>query len=99
MEYLIILIVLFLISLFLQKKYHNRLYQNKKERILIPLAFFITGTAWDSYAVFMGHWTFEKKHLIGINIGLLPLEEYLFFLIVPYFILTLYTVLKRNDRT
>lgn len=96
MEYLIVLSGLFLTSFFLEKKYHMHLYQSRKERRIIPLIFFVIGTIWDSFAVYRGHWYFNTTKLIGIKIGLLPLEEYLFFLIIPYFILTLYRFLKRK---
>jgi lycopene cyclase domain-containing protein len=39
---------------------------------------------WDAYAVRSGHWFFDREQIVGIygpfNI---PLEEYLFFVIVP----------------
>jgi lycopene cyclase domain-containing protein len=39
---------------------------------------------WDFYAVSAGHWSFDQEQILGI-IGPfdIPLEEYLFFLIVP----------------
>lgn len=40
--------------------------------------------AWDAYAISQGHWFFDREQMLGIygpfNI---PLEEYLFFIIVP----------------
>ena len=45
---------------------------------------FLLFITWDSYAVSQGHWRFDRSQILGIygpfNI---PLEEYLFFLIVP----------------
>mgnify|MGYP000847399681 FL=1 len=39
---------------------------------------------WDSYAIKNGHWHFDPKQIIGIYGPLnIPLEEFLFFLIVP----------------
>ncbi len=39
---------------------------------------------WDAYAIAQGHWFFDRKQILGIygpfNI---PLEEFLFFAIVP----------------
>jgi len=96
MEYLIILIILLLISIFLEWKYRIHLYQSKKERLWIPIIFFIIGVLWDSWAVYRGHWNFEGQGLIGIKIGYLPLEEYLFFLIFPYFLLTTYRFFKKE---
>jgi len=93
MEYFIILILLFLVTLFLETTFKVHLYNSIKERILIPIIFLVIGTIWDSFAVYLGHWSFDYSKMIGIKIGLLPLEEYLFFLIVPYFILTFYRVI------
>ena len=40
--------------------------------------------AWDIYAVDRGHWFFDSKQVLGIYgpFGI-PLEEYLFFVVVP----------------
>ena len=40
--------------------------------------------AWDIYAVSRGHWFFDKNQVLGIYgpFGI-PLEEYLFFIVVP----------------
>ena len=40
--------------------------------------------AWDIYAVDRGHWFFDKNQVLGIYgpFGI-PLEEYLFFIVVP----------------
>ncbi|PIR44247.1 hypothetical protein COV23_00880 [Candidatus Wolfebacteria bacterium CG10_big_fil_rev_8_21_14_0_10_31_9] len=97
MEYLLLLLLL-LLSFLLEYKFHIHLYQSRKERIIIPVIFFIIGTIWDTLAVYRGHWyfNFSNNGLLGIKIGLLPLEEYLFFLIVPYFILTFYKFLKKE---
>src|SRR5258706_12152166 len=96
MEYVVILLILFGVSLFLEQKFNLHLYQSRKERILIPLAFFLIGVIWDSYAVVRGHWNFNTEKLLGIKIGVLPIEEYLFFLIIPYTVLTIYRVLKKQ---
>ena len=86
-----------MISVFLDWRYSLHLYQSSKERRVIPILFFIIGSIWDSWAVWRGYWNFEEgKGLIGITIGFLPLEEYLFFLIFPYFLLTIYFFFKRE---
>ena len=40
--------------------------------------------AWDAYAISQGHWFFDRYQMLGI-IGPfdIPLEEYLFFIVVP----------------
>jgi lycopene cyclase domain-containing protein len=94
MEYLIILTVLLSITLFLEWRYKIHLYDTLGERLLTPQVFLLFGVAWDSWAVHRGTWTFSGKGLIGWTIAYLPIEEYLFMLILPYFVLTAYMVIK-----
>lgn len=96
MEYLIILSTLFLFAVFLEWKFRIHLYQSRKERFVISFIFFLIGLSWDWWSTSRGHWIFDFDKLMGIKIGILPVEEYLFFLIVPYVILTFYKVLKRK---
>lgn len=40
--------------------------------------------AWDAYAIAQGHWFFDRKQILGIYGPFeIPLEEYLFFIVVP----------------
>lgn len=52
--------------------------------------------AWDTYAVSHQQWIFPGNGLLGVYIGILPIEEYLFFLKPPYFALTLATVIREK---
>ncbi len=49
---------------------------------IAPVAFLLI--AWDKYAIANGHWYFDKDQILGIfgPFGI-PLEEYLFFIVVP----------------
>ncbi len=49
---------------------------------ILPTAIFFL--IWDAYAIKSGHWYFDKNQILGIfgPFGI-PLEEFLFFLIVP----------------
>ena len=49
--------------------------------MFITAAFFLI---WDVIFTQNGVWEFNKSYLLGIFIGNLPLEEYLFFFIVPF---------------
>ncbi len=96
MEYISILLLVFLFTLYFDWKLHVHLYQSRKESLQIPLIFFVIGTLWDSFAVYRGHWSFNGTGLIGLTIGYLPIEEYLFFLIIPYSIITFYRILQKK---
>ena len=49
---------------------------------VLPVSLFFL--AWDAYAIDQGHWFFDREQMLGIvgpfNI---PLEEYLFFIVIP----------------
>jgi lycopene cyclase domain-containing protein len=49
---------------------------------ILPTALFFL--IWDAYAINRGHWYFDKNQILGIfGPFSIPLEEFLFFLIVP----------------
>lgn len=52
--------------------------------------------AWDAYAIKRGHWFFDREQILGIYGPLhIPLEEYLFFIVVPLAaLMTIEAVLK-----
>ncbi len=90
MEYFVILMAIFLVTLFIEWKYGIHLYHSMKERVIVTLNIFVVGMIWDYYAVSHSHWVFPGPGLIGIRIYGLPIEEFLFYLIAPYTILTMY---------
>ena len=49
---------------------------------ILPISSFFL--IWDAYAIAKGHWFFDRQQMLGI-IGPfnIPLEEYLFFIVVP----------------
>lgn len=49
---------------------------------ILPVAFFFI--LWDGYAISRDHWTFDAHQILG-RFGPLhiPVEEYLFFIVVP----------------
>ena len=96
MQYISILLIYLLIAVFIEWKFRIHLYHSIRERIFISLFFLILGVIWDTYAVANRHWIFPGDGLIGIKFGILPIEEYLFFIIMPFFALTVYKLLDRK---
>src|SRR5437867_1810345 len=93
MEYFAILIVILLITLFLEKVYKIHLYHSLKQRLFTVALFFVIGILWDSFALWRGDWVFPEGKNLGIKLGLMPVEEYLFILIIPYSVITIYKVI------
>lgn len=92
--YLATLCVFFALAVWLEVAFRIHLYRTRQERILITLIFFVIGVAWDSISTIEKTWVYPGNGLIGIWIGVLPIEEYLFSLVVPFWILTVYRVLE-----
>jgi lycopene cyclase domain-containing protein len=49
--------------------------------LIIPLVIF---AAWDVIVTARGHWSFNPDYTIGFKILNLPVEEVLFFIIIPF---------------
>jgi lycopene cyclase domain-containing protein len=63
---------------------------------VLPVAALFTG--WDVYAVHAGHWSYDRRWLVGLTLpGRLPIEELLFFAVIPVCaVLTLEAVRARR---
>ncbi|MDG1841074.1 MAG: lycopene cyclase domain-containing protein [Crocinitomicaceae bacterium] len=68
----------------------------KKWKFLFPSIFLvaIVFIAWDIYFVKNGVWGFNKAYLSGLYVFNLPIEEVLFFVIIPYCCMFIYEVVK-----
>jgi len=81
----------------LKLRYRIHLFKSIKEGLLVIISLLVIGSLWDSYATLRGYWSFEEEFFIGITIGVMPLEEYLFMLIVPFLVLVIYGILTRKS--
>jgi lycopene cyclase domain-containing protein len=59
--------------------------------MVLPALFYIV---WDIYFTSAGIWQFNDKYITGIRIFNLPLEEALFFLVVPYCCVFVYECIR-----
>jgi lycopene cyclase domain-containing protein len=98
MEYLLILFLFFISGLAIEWKFKIHLYHTRRERIFMTLLFFVVGIAWDSFAVWRQHWAFLGHGLSGLYVGNLPIEEYVFSLVIPFWIITIYKLLDKKIR-
>jgi len=62
----------------------TRVYARWRRWLLALLPGFVVFVAWDLYAIATGHWSFDPRRTIGVVFpGGLPLEEVLFFVVIP----------------
>lgn len=83
-EYLIVLAVCFAAPFILSFSRKLDFYKYSARLILslgIPFALFIV---WDVIATARGHWSFNANYITGLRIFNLPIEEILFFIVIPF---------------
>lgn len=82
-EYLLLMGACLLITLPLELLFSARVYRRWKLLLgaLIPVILFFS--LWDIFAIARDHWTYNQQFVTGIHIGNLPLEELVFFIVIP----------------
>jgi lycopene cyclase domain-containing protein len=92
-EYFTALLLMFLFTLFIHLKNNIQLFNSKNKMFLFMGFFFIFGALWDTFTISRGGWIIPVDKTLGMTIGVMPLEDYLFMLISPYFVITIYKFL------
>lgn len=94
-KYLYLGLNLFAISFPLVRSFESRVKFSSYWFALFP-AIVITGAIfliWDHYFTILGVWDFNPRYILGIYFFDLPLEEWLFFITIPYACMFIYEVL------
>ena len=61
----------------------TRVYARWRRLALTLLPVLVVFVTWDLLAIRAGHWDYDPTQTTGISLGSLPLEELLFFLVIP----------------
>ena len=61
----------------------TRVYARWRRLLLTLLPVVTVFTAWDVLAIRAGHWGYDPRQTTGLRLGTVPVEELLFFLVVP----------------
>src|SRR5664279_1718732 len=82
--YLVLLAACALGTLPLELLLHTRVYARWRRWLLAVLPVFVLFAAWDIWAIAAGQWRYDQRQMSGLVLpGGLPLEEALFFVVVP----------------
>ncbi|GAA1792556.1 lycopene cyclase domain-containing protein [Planosporangium flavigriseum] len=82
--YLGVLLGCFAAAIWLEPVLRVGVLRRWRRLLLTLLPVVVVFTAWDLAAIAAGHWTFDSDQTTGVLLpGGLPLEEFLFFLVVP----------------
>lgn len=95
-SYTYLLLNLFTVSYPLARSFEHRIRFVEKWRYLFPatiLSAFLF-ILWDILFTNLGVWSFNPTYLTGIFLSVLPVEEWMFFITVPFACLFIYEVLR-----
>jgi len=88
LSYLAMLIFTAAASFWLEIAFKVHVLRRMKRVLLSLLPISLGFLIWDAYAIAQGHWYFDQKQVTGINGQFnIPIEELLFFLIIPIAVL------------
>jgi lycopene cyclase domain-containing protein len=84
LTYLIVLAVCLAGALWLEPVLRVGVLRRWRRLVLTLAPVGLVFVGWDVVAIAAGHWDYDQAQLIGITLpGRLPLEELLFFLVIP----------------
>jgi len=84
LSYLGVLLFIVLGTAWLEVLLRTRVYARLRRLVLTVAPVVAVFVLWDLYAIASGHWTFDPEQTTGIVFpGGLPLDEVLFFVVVP----------------
>lgn len=93
-SYLLLLAACFLGTLPLEFYWRARVYGRTRRWLLSVLPVVVVFGAWDVWAIANDHWTYDPGKTSGVVLGNLPLEELLFFVVIPTCALLTYEAVK-----
>lgn len=83
-EYLLLLVICATGPFILSFSKKLVFYKNPRRLVVSILIPFILFVIWDIWAASRGHWGFNEKYVTGFRLFNLPIEEILFFIVIPF---------------
>ena len=98
-QYLLLMLGCLVITLPLELVLGARVYARWRLAVLALGPTVLLFTVWDVIGIVRLHWTYNPDFITGVHLGVMPLEELVFFIVIPICGLLTYeavgTVLKR----
>ena len=100
MEYLVLLVSILLVCIIVNLSFKLQIFESTKQALVVLACLFVIGSVLDSFAVLRGYWSYNESgnFFVGIKIGILPLEEYVFMIVIPYLTLTIFGMVRKTSK-
>ncbi|MDD5108182.1 MAG: lycopene cyclase domain-containing protein [Candidatus Omnitrophica bacterium] len=83
-EYMVVLILSIVVPFLLSFWPGLKFYRNIRSLFISVFLIVIIFGSWDIFATYRGHWYFNPRGVWGFRVINLPLEEVLFFVVIPF---------------
>ncbi len=84
-SYVAVLAFIVLGSIWLEVALRTRVLIRPRRLFLTIVPVVLPFLIWDAYAISQGHWWFDETRILGIYLPFeIPLDELLFFIIIPF---------------
>lgn len=82
-QYLLLMAGCVLVTLPLEFIVGARVYRSPRRLLVALLPTFAVFVSWDLLGIERGHWFYNPEFVSGIRLGSIPLEELVFFVVIP----------------
>lgn len=83
-QYLLLMAGCLVVTLPLELLVGARVYRRLRTALLALLPAVVIFTVWDVVGIVRGHWTYNPRYVTGVQLGAgMPVEELVFFVVVP----------------
>jgi lycopene cyclase domain-containing protein len=82
-QYLALMGACLLLTLPLEFVLRARVYRRPLRLLLALLPTIVVFVIWDVIGILRDHWSYSPKFTTGIMLGVMPLEELVFFIVIP----------------
>ncbi|MDO4920184.1 lycopene cyclase domain-containing protein [Kocuria sp.] len=82
-QYLVLMGLCVAITLPLEFIVGVRVYRRPKRLLMVMLPVVVLFVARDLWGIYRDHWFYNPRFITGIHLGRLPLEELVFFIVIP----------------
>src|SRR5690242_8864490 len=96
LRYLLILAGCLVLTLPLEFVFGARVYRRPKRLLRTLLPVVVVFAVWDLLGRAHGDWWFSDRYTVGLRLLLLPIEEWLFFIVIPLCAMLTYEAFGRR---
>jgi lycopene cyclase domain-containing protein len=82
-QYLALMAACLIVTLPLEFVLRARVYRRPRRLLLALIPTVVIFTIWDVAGILRHHWTYSPLFTTGFRLGVMPIEELVFFIVVP----------------